>query len=105
MATLDEPTWIVIIRRSPSSVERWRWEATTQDEQGTMAAAKFGVSGYGSIAEARYGAATNLQQRGITQAELIIQRDHPPSISKEQLRRRPKVELAQIGHDGDSEDQ
>jgi hypothetical protein len=90
MTTMSEPTWIVIIKRSPSFVERWRWEASIRDEQGGMGAAKFGVSGYGSIAEARYGAATNLLQRGIAQAELIIQRDHPLSPLKEPLRSQQK---------------
>jgi hypothetical protein len=83
---MSEPTWVVIVKRSPSFVERWRWEASIRDEQGGMVAAKFGVSGYGSIAEARYGAATNLLQRGIAQAELIIQRDHRLSSLKEPLR-------------------
>jgi hypothetical protein len=87
---MSEPTWIVIVKRSPSFVEQWRWEATIRDEQGGMVAAKFGVSGYSSIAEARYGAATNLLQRGITQAELIIQRDHPLSSLKEPLRSQQK---------------
>jgi hypothetical protein len=90
MATMSEPIWIVVVKRSPSFVERWRWEASLRDEQGGMGVVKFGVSGYGSIAEARYGAATNLQQRGITTAELIIQRDQPLSPLKEPLHSRQK---------------